>query len=103
MSQDQIVPSLEWSVRSSPRSAWPVLTFNAALSIDLGTLGRDCNHARRSVQDLRGRGWFNATFDFRADVVRRASVGVHGTLTGDSACCIGPAGTFSGNFGFRCN
>src|SRR5260370_41277880 len=27
MSQDQFVPLLEWSVRSSPRSAWPVLTF----------------------------------------------------------------------------
>jgi cyclase len=37
MSQDQFVPSLEWSVRSSPRSAWPVLTFNAAVSIDLGS------------------------------------------------------------------
>jgi hypothetical protein len=34
MSQDQFVPSLEWSVRSSPRSAWPVLTFNAAVRID---------------------------------------------------------------------
>ena len=37
MSRDQFVPSLEWSVRSSPRSAWPVLTFNAAVSIDLGS------------------------------------------------------------------
>jgi len=37
MSQDQFVPSLEWSVRSSPHSAWPVLTFNAAVSIDLGS------------------------------------------------------------------
>jgi cyclase len=37
MSQDQFVPSLEWSVRSSPRLAWPVLTFNAAVSIDLGS------------------------------------------------------------------
>ncbi len=37
MSQDQFVPSLEWGVRSSPRSAWPVLTFNAAVSIDLGS------------------------------------------------------------------
>jgi cyclase len=37
MSQDQFVPSLEWSVRSSPRSAWPVLTFNTAVSIDLGS------------------------------------------------------------------
>jgi len=37
MSQDQFVPSLEWRVRSSLRSAWPVLTFNAAVSIDLGS------------------------------------------------------------------
>jgi hypothetical protein len=37
MSQDQFVPSLEWSVRSSPRSAWPVLRFNAAVNIDLGS------------------------------------------------------------------
>jgi cyclase len=37
LSQDQFVPSLEWSVQSSPRSAWPVLTFNAAVSIDLGS------------------------------------------------------------------
>jgi cyclase len=37
MSQDQFVPSLEWSVRCSPRSAWPVLTFSAAVSIDLGS------------------------------------------------------------------
>jgi glyoxylase-like metal-dependent hydrolase (beta-lactamase superfamily II) len=37
MSQDQFVPSLEWSVRSSPRSAWPVRTFNATVSIDLGS------------------------------------------------------------------
>jgi len=37
MSQDQFVPSLEWSVRSSPRSAWPGLTFNAAVSIDLAS------------------------------------------------------------------
>jgi metallo-beta-lactamase superfamily protein len=37
MSQDQYVPSLEWRLRSSPRSAWPVLTFHAAVSIDLGS------------------------------------------------------------------
>lgn len=37
LSQDQFVPSLEWSVRSSPRSAWPVLTFNAPVAIDLGS------------------------------------------------------------------
>jgi len=36
MAKDQFVPSLEWSVRSSPRSAWPVLTFNARVQIDLG-------------------------------------------------------------------
>jgi hypothetical protein len=53
------------------------------------TLGRDCNHARRSIQDLRGRGWLNAAFDFRADVVRRASVDVRGTLTRDSAWVLG--------------
>jgi cyclase len=37
LSQDQFVPSLEWRVRSSPRSACPVLTFDAPVSIDLGT------------------------------------------------------------------
>ncbi len=37
LSQDQFVPSLEWSVRSSPRSAWPVLSFDARVEIDLGS------------------------------------------------------------------
>jgi cyclase len=36
MAKDQFVPSLEWSVRSAPRSAWPVLAFNAQVEIDLG-------------------------------------------------------------------
>ena len=37
LSQDQFIPSVEWRVRSSPRSAWPVLTFNAPVSVDLGS------------------------------------------------------------------
>jgi len=37
MCQDQFVPSLEWSVQASPRSAWPVLTFHAPVSVDLGS------------------------------------------------------------------
>jgi len=36
LSQDQYVPSLEWSVSASARSAWPVLTFDAPVAIDLG-------------------------------------------------------------------
>jgi cyclase len=37
LSQDQFVPSLEWSVRSAPHSAWPALTFKSPIEVDLGT------------------------------------------------------------------
>jgi len=37
LSQDQFVPSLEWRIRSSPRSAWPALTFHTSVDIDLGS------------------------------------------------------------------
>jgi glyoxylase-like metal-dependent hydrolase (beta-lactamase superfamily II) len=36
LSQDQYVPSLEWRVRAAPRTAWPVMTFNGPVEIDLG-------------------------------------------------------------------
>jgi cyclase len=36
MSQDQYVPSLQWTVRASPRAAWPTETFDVPVVIDLG-------------------------------------------------------------------
>ncbi|HEY6387267.1 MAG TPA: MBL fold metallo-hydrolase [Candidatus Acidoferrum sp.] len=37
LSENQYVPSLEWRVPASPRIAWPVLTFDFAISLDLGS------------------------------------------------------------------
>jgi cyclase len=37
LSQDQYVRSLDWRISAASRSAWPVLTFNAQVSIDLGS------------------------------------------------------------------
>jgi cyclase len=37
LSRNQYVPSLEWRVPASARTAWPVLTFNAPVAIDLGS------------------------------------------------------------------
>jgi hypothetical protein len=36
LSQDQYVPSLEWKVPAAPRIAWPTVTFDAPIAIDLG-------------------------------------------------------------------
>jgi glyoxylase-like metal-dependent hydrolase (beta-lactamase superfamily II) len=36
LSQDQYVPSLEWRVPAAPRIAWPVVTFDGPVAIDLG-------------------------------------------------------------------
>lgn len=37
LSQDQYVPSLDWRIFASARAAWPVLTFNTPVAIDLGS------------------------------------------------------------------
>jgi cyclase len=37
LSENQYVPSLEWSIPASPRIAWPALTFDSAISLDLGS------------------------------------------------------------------
>lgn len=37
LSADQYVPSLEWRVPASPRAAWPTLTFDSGICLDLGT------------------------------------------------------------------
>jgi cyclase len=37
LSTDQYVPSLSWRVTASPRSAWPSLTFEQPLTLDIGT------------------------------------------------------------------
>jgi cyclase len=36
LSRDQYVPSLEWRSPAAPRSAWPAVTFDAPVTIDLG-------------------------------------------------------------------
>src|SRR5260370_33173066 len=45
-----------------------------------------CTHARRPIQDPRGRGWCNAAFGCRAGSVPLASVAVRGAPTPSSAC-----------------
>jgi cyclase len=37
LSQNQYVPSLSWSVSAAPRSAWPTLTFDHPITLDIGT------------------------------------------------------------------
>ena len=37
LARNQYVPSLEWRISASPRVAWPALTFDAPVSIDLGS------------------------------------------------------------------
>jgi cyclase len=36
MSHDQYVPSLEWRIPASPRAAWPTVTFDSPVAIDIG-------------------------------------------------------------------
>jgi glyoxylase-like metal-dependent hydrolase (beta-lactamase superfamily II) len=36
LSQDQYVPSLEWRVPAAPRTAWPTVTFDAPVAVDVG-------------------------------------------------------------------
>jgi cyclase len=36
LSQNQYVPSLSWSVSAAPRSAWPTLTFDRPIMLDIG-------------------------------------------------------------------
>jgi hypothetical protein len=55
MSQHQFVPSLEWRVRSSPRSAWPGLTFNAAVRIDHAINCKQTNPVE-AIRDITGGG-----------------------------------------------
>jgi glyoxylase-like metal-dependent hydrolase (beta-lactamase superfamily II) len=37
LSRNQYVPSLSWSVSAAPRGAWPTLTFEGPLMLDIGT------------------------------------------------------------------
>ena len=37
LSRDQYVPSLNWKISAAPRTAWPVLTFNAQVAVDVGS------------------------------------------------------------------
>jgi cyclase len=36
LSRSQHVPSLSWSVSAAPRSAWPTLTFDRPIILDIG-------------------------------------------------------------------
>jgi cyclase len=37
MSRSQYVPSLDWRISASPRIAWPALTFDRPIALDIGT------------------------------------------------------------------
>ena len=37
LSTSQYVPSLSWRISASPRKAWPSLTFDHPLTLDIGT------------------------------------------------------------------
>jgi glyoxylase-like metal-dependent hydrolase (beta-lactamase superfamily II) len=37
LSTDQYVPSLSWRISASPRAAWPSITFDQPLVVDIGT------------------------------------------------------------------
>ena len=37
LSTDQYVPSLSWRISASPREAWPSLTFDHPITLDIGT------------------------------------------------------------------
>jgi hypothetical protein len=49
LSQDQYVPSLDWKISAAPRTAWPVLTFNAPVAIDLGSQALELIPSRRRI------------------------------------------------------
>jgi cyclase len=37
LSTDQYVPSLSWRISASPRGAWPMVTFDGPITLDIGT------------------------------------------------------------------